>query len=327
MADLKLKFLFLLICCVNSVFCKFSSQQRNWSYTIKAFTFDGNECLSDCVYSQCVVNFKGEMRACYTTDDVPLVFYTSRFYDHFSTECKSNCGFFEHEYEACVTTNDIIDHCNSSPLIPTQRTVYNRTCHGPCTLDNVLNFYTCPTQTNIHQNCAPPASIRQNSKNAQTDDSKISVTEKPQNCPQVMEKPATQTCASSTEKSNENQCNCDCKNNAEYNKKDIYFKIEANIPHEMIDKVHGNQYHFTINFDSKTHGKVEGNSDKATEKPVSPKPGDNKEPIDQTTDAQDNLPSKKPDKNVSERPSNNNEGNEGSDEISPDMMRSNFSKE
>lgn len=319
MADLKLQFL-ILIFCINNVISKLSTQPKDWTWTTKAYTFDGNECLSDCEHSQCVVNSSGKMRACYTTDELPFVFYTSRFLDRNSTNCQSNCGYFGMEHQWCVTKNGIIDFCNSSPVSPTARSVFNYTCIGPCTYDIAINSYSCeirerkqftylPFPKNI---CAPPASIRLDTKKPQPDDSKT--------CPQVIEEPVPQTCQDSTGQPNQKQCNCDCKNNAEYNMKGIYFKIEASIPHEMVDKSQGNQYHFTINFDTKTSEKDKVNSDRSTEKPASPGLEDNNEHKDQTTDT-------KPDGNIPKDPSNDIEDNKESDEIPVDMMRSNFGKE
>lgn len=318
MANFKLNFL-LLIYCINNVLCKLSIRQEDWTYTTKAFTFNGEECVSDCEYSQCVVNENGDMKACYTTDEVPLIFYTSRFYDTDSNVCKSNCGFFGSEHQWCITENDVLDFCNSSPVSPTQISARNFTCKGPCTDTNPgsLNQYICVIEKR-HDFCAPPAAIRQKPG---TDDLITTVTEKAQNCSQVTEKPVTQTCQISTEQPNQNQCNCDCKTK-EYNKKDIYFKIEANIPHEMVEKVDGNHYHFTINFDNKTPETEKGSSDRSTEKPASSGREDNNEHT-----GKEELPSTKPVENVSLRPSNNSQGKEESDEISPDMMRSNFGKE
>lgn len=122
-------------------------------------------------------------------------------------------------------------------------------------------------------------------------------------------------CEHSTDQPNQNQCNCDRKYNTEYNNKDINFKIEANIPQEVVDKIQGNQYHFTINFNSKT-----------PENPAKPGREDNNEHKNQTTDIKDNSHTK-PDQNVSEHPSNDNQGNHESDEIQTDMWRSNFGKE
>lgn len=308
MADWKLQFL-LLICCVNNVLCIVSSQRKDWEYTTKAFTFRGEECVSDCKFSQCVVNFNGDMRACYTTDELPFVFYTSRVVDHNSTQCKSNCGYFGMEYQWCITRNGVFDYCNSSPESPTKISVWNYTCNGPCQYDATQNHYRCFLREGLYAFCAPPASIRLKLENA--DDLKTSDKENPQ----VIEKPVTQKCEDTKEQPNQKQCNCDRKYNAEYNNKDIYFKIEANIPHELINKIQGNQYHFTINFDSKTREEIT-------------KPGreDNSEQTEQTTDTQDNLPSTKPDENVSETSTTDNKVKQESDEISEDMWRSQLNK-
>lgn len=323
MTDLTLQIL-LLICCVNNVLCKLSSRKEDWTYTTKAFTFNGEECVSDCENGQCVVNIRGEMRACYTTDELPFIFFTSRVLDNNSTECQSNCGFFGMEYQWCITKNGVIDYCNPSLVNPTERNIWNYNCDGACRYNDALKFYHCKIRgENLYSYCAPPALFQINSVKTQPDDSKTSVTEKPQNHLRDTEKPVTQTCEVPTEQPNKNQCNCDCKNHAEYIKKDIYFKIEANIPHEMVDKVQGNQYQFIINFDSKTPEK-EKDSDRSTEKPASE---GNHQHTDQTTETQNHLPYTKPDENVSEHPSTNNQGNEGSDELTADMMRSNFGKE
>lgn len=320
MADSKLQFL-LLICCVNNVLSKLSSHQKDWTYITKAFTFYGEECVSDCEYSQCIVNFEGEMRACYTTNNVPFVFYTSQASDPNSTECMSNCKKTGKGLQLCVTKNGVIEYCNSSPVSPTERSSRDQMCITPCKYNVLLKYYACYTGS-FHDYCAPPASER-----PKPDNSKTSAMEKPQNCPQTVEKPVTQTCPLSTEQPNQKQCNCDCKNNAEYNKKDIYFKIEANIPHEIVDKVEGNQYHFTINFHSKTSDKEKGNSESTTEKPIGPGREDNNEHTDQTTDSQDHSPYTKPNETVSEHPSTNNEDNKQSDEIGEDMVRSNFGQD
>lgn len=172
MADLKLQFM-LLICCINNVFCKFGSQLEDWTYTTKAFTFNGEECMSDCKYSQCIVHISGETKACYTTGALPFVFYTSRVVDHNSTKCMSNCGYFGTHTQLCMTPNGLLDYCNSSPVSPTKTSSFNYTCNGPCTYDVTLHYYRCQLNFNVTGYCAPPASIRLNSEKA--DDLKISV--------------------------------------------------------------------------------------------------------------------------------------------------------
>lgn len=305
--------------------CKLSRSRKDWSYTTKAYTFSGEECVSDCENSQCVINYDGEMKACYKTDDLPPVFYTSQTNDHSSSECKSNCGYFGRPETWCITKGGVFDNCNPSSEIPTQQSVIGNFCKKPCTYDLQMRAYYCLQMHNVFEPCAPPALIRIPEK--PKPDLQNLATEKNLNCPQIAT--VAQNCQVSTENPNQKQCNCDCKNNAEYDKKDIYFKIEANIPHDMIEKVKGNQYHFTINFDSKRPDKKDDSGNRPPQKPEGTSLKENNEHTNQTdhNGNGNNTQDAKPDVNVSEHPSNYDQGTEQSDEIPAEMARSGFGKE